>query len=76
MTYPLIKAMMNDIRKEIQWLQNRLSYDGKEDTIKACMYDFVIFNYFWNYETDMPTCDCDLMEKAIRNTVKRILENS
>lgn len=74
MTYEQIRAMMYDIRQTISKLNKYITFDGKKGTIKVCTQDMVTFNYFWNYETDMPTCNCDQLDRVVANTVEKILK--
>lgn len=72
MKYNEFKKMMSDIRDEVTYLRG-LPGEPDEEGMIACITDMVIFYYFWDNKTDMPTCNFDQMKLAIQNTVRNIL---
>lgn len=68
------KTMMDNIRNEIDYLRS-LPGPVDVDGMIGCVTNMVIFNYFWNDKTDMPTCDYDKMQLAIQNTVRHLLRD-
>ena len=62
MEYNEFKKMMDTIYNEIKELKNM---GWRNEDIVNGVLDTVITCFFWNYETDMPTCNYDQMELAI-----------
>lgn len=70
MKYDVFKSMMAWIRREAAEMAE--SGEPKVEIIDW-IYDNTMYNYFWDYETDRPSCDWRQLEKLIENTVRRLL---
>lgn len=70
MKYNTFKCMVGAIRREIDFYIERKKSEGE---IVERVLDRVIYDWFWNYVTDMPICDYDQMKVLIQNTVRHQL---
>lgn len=72
MKYNTFKIMMTGLRRDIEYIKKHYKPCDQEDAVSSFVAD-VIYNNFWDYERDVPTCNADQMEILIQNTVRHLL---